>query len=586
MFTFIGQTICAFLISISVLFIVIEMSAKFDRRFLVFGTTNLLLCLFCAIDFWFQFDGQTLYWTKAQHIIASFFPAMLIWHVMLLVRKVNMQLVRLLLFLGMIFTGLFLSTVMLQPHQNEIISTTLYNMTFAPYILVAIIGCVGYMIYNIRNLPVSEKRIAWLHLVGFLLVCCGGTLDLIAILLGKRLFANIPSHSVPGIMGFVFVTSLAFVGRLNSLLRERDETFGKLREAYKELEDVQALKEIGQSTTIINHEIRNYMTTIKGFADVLYNIPDLESEKRKKYAKVIFESATKLTVFSNDILEFSKSKIVKDKRPINISQLVRKNIEIHFKSRETSIIVDDKENLDVIMNGDWARLEHVFINIFKNAFEADAKNITLRLSKKNSLLMCTIDDDGVGCTEEQFGNLFKSFYTTKKNSGGTGLGMCLMRSIVESHGGTISAYSKNLLNERDHGLILIMCFPLYEEELSRSSDHKDPLLLIKDGIIDLSVIFQIFRNVLISPHIVQTINEIDPKIFINGSIPILATPNNLLQLRKKLGTTLIKPFALVPGSKNTIFIIEDKANTTPQLLSEEYLIKMYCFNKPAMRLIQ
>ena len=98
---------CSFLISISILFIVIEIMSRFDNRFLLFGSTNLLLCTFCAIDIWIQPGNVDIGWTKAQHFLASFFPAMILWSAMLIFRKVNMQLIRVLFIAGGIFAVSF-----------------------------------------------------------------------------------------------------------------------------------------------------------------------------------------------------------------------------------------------------------------------------------------------------------------------------------------------------------------------------------------------------------------------------------------------------------------------------------------------
>jgi len=568
---FIGQTVCAFLISISALFIVIELSAKFDKRFIVFGTTNLLLGLFCAIDIWFQPDHQILYWVRTQHILASFFPAMLLWHVMLIVKKVNMNIVKLLFLIGSLFFFLFLTKFMLHVSDNEIISSTLYNVTFAPFLFLSIISTFLFMTLNIKNVNAPERSMLYYHLFGALLLALGGILDLIAILKGFRILGQ-ASFSMIGLMGFIFVTSITFIDRLSMLLREREATFEKLRQAYHELEEVQSLKEIGQSTTIINHEIRNYMTSIHGFADVLYNIAEITNEKRKKYAGLILEAAIKLTTFSNDILELSKSRITRDKQPLNISQLIRKTVEFHFKTKAEKISIVELDGKEVIMNGDWGRLEHVFVNIFKNAFEAGAELIIVRISHTHTVVICSIEDDGVGCTAEQFPNLFKSFYTTKKNSGGTGLGMSLVRSIVESHGGAISAYTKNILENDIHGLVLNISFPLFETDIANVSEQKSNIILVKEDIKDLTGVFRVFKNVLLNPRVVQKVDEIDSKFKIDSSVAVLGTVGSLNKFKTRFPNSRCNRFALVAGSQNIMFIVEEKPGATPSILSEEYLM--------------
>jgi signal transduction histidine kinase len=567
----IAQIICSFLISMSVIFIVVELRAGFERRFLVFGATNLLLCLFCAIDIWFQPDKQLLHWTRAQHVLASFFPAMLSWHCMLIVGKIKLDIVRWLFFTGTLFVVLFCTGIMLKASNLEIISTMVYNVTFAPFMVASIAGCFFFMALNMRKVPKAENKMLLFHLAGGFFLAAGGILDLITVLVGHRLFNPIANYSMPGLLGFILVTTITFSERISCLVREREETFTKLRDAYRELEKVQSLKEIGQSTTIINHEIRNYMMMIRGFAELLVTLNPLSEEKRKQFAGSIIDATIKLTTFSTDILELSKSKIIKEKRPLNISRLIRTCVDNHFKAFADRIVITEIGEKEVFMNGDWARMEHVFVNVFKNAIEAGSKRIFVSLSPITSVLLCSVEDNGTGCNPEHLENLFKSFFTTKKETGGTGLGMCIVRSIVESHGGTISAYSKNAFENGEHGLVLNMCFPLFEDDLKTAAFAKDPVLLIKEGLGDVSPLFRVFKNALVNPYVVQNAGEIDRLCFGAERMSIVAAPHSLNLAKKKFPGGDVGFFALVTGFGKTQFVVAEEKET-PAFFSEHYLL--------------
>ena len=84
------MVLCALLVSMSLIFIVIEVRANFDRSFLIFGIVNLLICSFCIIDILFQPSKQILHWTLMQHLIASFFPPFLLWHVRLIKNNIDL----------------------------------------------------------------------------------------------------------------------------------------------------------------------------------------------------------------------------------------------------------------------------------------------------------------------------------------------------------------------------------------------------------------------------------------------------------------------------------------------------------------
>jgi hypothetical protein len=334
---------------------------------------------------------------------------------------------------------------------------------------------------------------------------------------------------------------------------------------------VQALKELGQSTAIINHEIKNYTFIISGSAQLLYEKAPL-SDKHKAIAANIVSTATKLSDFSKDILNFSRAKILSDKKPIALFALIEECVQAHFPEKKDLLINIDKNHDDLFIHGDWEKLEHVFINTLKNSIEAGARSISIKALRRDTVIVLVVEDDGVGCDEEQIGSLFKSFYTTKKGRGGTGLGMCVIRSIVESHGGYINAYSKNLLNDGSHGLILIMAFPIYNESIKEVEGKKDPVVLIKEGMEDLAHIIRIFRNVMVTPYIFQRPDEIDSKKIPLEKTAVYASPDTIDKFRKKFGTHG-HTHSLVRGARNVLFVVNGENRETLHAFSEKYILE-------------
>jgi K+-sensing histidine kinase KdpD len=361
-----------------------------------------------------------------------------------------------------------------------------------------------------------------------------------------------------------------FTDRLTTIIKDRETTFGKLQQAYKEMEEVQSLKELGQSTAIINHEIRNYAFVINGYAQFIHDRAEL-SEKHKKIMRTIADTATKMADFSKEILNFSKAKILSDKRPLAIFPLIKGCAQTHFPNRQGAIIIDDSPQ-NVSIHGDWSKLEHVFVNIFKNAFEAGASKISIKSIRRDTGLLLVVEDDGEGCTEEQLGNLFKSFYTTKKGKGGTGLGMCVMRSIVEGHGGYISAYSKNILNNGTRGLVLNIAFPIYKEEMSQSQDKKDLVVLIKEGVENLAQVIRLFQNVVVTPYIVQRVEDIDVKKIPLEKSAIYASAQSIEVFKKKF-LERKNIHSLINGAKNIVFVVNESKDKTIQAFSENYILE-------------
>lgn len=565
------MVLCTLLISMSIIFIVIEVQANFDKSFLIFGVVNLLICSFCLIDIVFQPFSQIYHWTLLQHLLASFFPPFLLWHVKLIKDNVHGSLIKLSFLVSIVFTILFLSGKMLQSSNTTVIATMLYNLTFVPYILSTQMFLIHKLGWKLSCTPDIQKRLIMFNLVGIILLSAGSWADLLSVITGFGLVHSFPSYSFLGALGFSIASTLIFTGKLTAIIRDREITFKKLREAYRDLEEVQSLKELGQSTAIINHEIRNYAAAISGYSELLRMFSSLD-ENSKKIVNRISECINNLTNFSNDILEFSKSKILKDKLPLDLKDLITDCIEIHFESMKGVFQINvEKSGFDTVINGDKNKLKQVFVNIFKNSIEAKSQIIRINITSSETLLFCTVDDDGVGCTQEQIGQIFKSFYTTKKNEGGTGLGMCVIRSIIEVHGGHISAYSKNIIGKGEHGLSLNIAFPRYEiDKLEVQKKHN--IILIKEGIQNLANLIKVFQNVLINPHVIQDIDELKPELLEKTEKAIIAVPSQLALLRTKTNCN-VQAFVIVEGTDNLPFIVHENGNEFPALFSEEYLLK-------------
>lgn len=571
MLNFVLQIVCAFLMAMSLVFIIIEVRSRFDKSFLIFGITNLLISAFCAIDIWMQPGGQTIYWTRIQHVIAAFFPAFITWYLFILLGRSNFMLVRGMFFIGSCFSLLFFTNIMFRPSEKEVVSTTVYNFTFAPYMLLAIASIILFLFRNLFLGEGNERKVLFYHIIGVISLSIGGILDMINLFIGHRILPQVPTFTTPGLLLFGLIVTYVFTNRLTSIIKDRETTFGKLQAAYKEMEDVQSLKELGQSTAIINHEIKNYSFVISGYAQFLLERGTM-NEKNTTIVSTIAETAKKMEEFSQEILDFSKAKIVGEKHPLAIYSLIEACVETHFPHKRDSVIIEDP-NRELSIHGDWNKLEHVFVNIFKNAFDAGATRISIKALRRDTVLLLVVEDDGEGCTGEQLGHLFKSFFTTKKGKGGTGLGMCIMRSIIESHGGYISAYTKNVLNNGTHGLVLNIAFPVYNEEIQQPSDKKDLVVLIKEGVENLAQVIRIFQNVLIMPYIIQRVEDIDVKKIPIEKSAIYASTKNIEIFKKKFSNHSGTTHVLVGGTKNVVFVVNEIKNKTLYTFSENYLLE-------------
>jgi signal transduction histidine kinase len=127
---------------------------------------------------------------------------------------------------------------------------------------------------------------------------------------------------------------------------------------------------------------------------------------------------------------------------LDARRLVETCISEHFPERAGAFEVRaDMDGLRI--RGDGRKLERVFLNLFRNAFEAGAARIRIHLTALGNRPLILVEDDGKGCPEAELGMLFQRNFTTKSGSGGSGIGLHLAEATLEAHGGAIRAVSKN-----------------------------------------------------------------------------------------------------------------------------------------------
>ena len=232
----------------------------------------------------------------------------------------------------------------------------------------------------------------------------------------------------------------------------KGEDIIKLHMSIKELEND---KQIRDSLFKITHEIKNPIAVCKSYLDMF----DINNKEHIKYINILKEENEKILLLLQDFLAMNKIKIQKEILDINmlledvVDQLTPllkgKNIKFDY-----DIALDE-----VFIEGDYNRLNQVFINMIKNSVEAldGIKNPKISLNHKidGNKFIISIEDNGSGISESDMERIKEPFYTTKKN--GTGLGVSLSCEIISAHDGTLEYFSK--VNE---GTKVVISLPIYE----------------------------------------------------------------------------------------------------------------------------
>ncbi|WP_026584936.1 PAS domain S-box protein [Bacillus sp. J33] len=204
------------------------------------------------------------------------------------------------------------------------------------------------------------------------------------------------------------------------------------------------LAAVGQLAAGVAHEIRNPLTSMKGYTEFLQL--DETNEERQEFLSIILDEIERVNNIVEDFMVLAKPKAVeleeKNIIPVikNVLSLLefearKRNVNIHFEYEQEIIQIECDEN----------RLKQVFLNFVKNGIEAmpDGGDITVRASIMDSQVQISIQDTGVGIPEEKLKNIGEPFYTTKQN--GNGLGLMVSFKIIESHNGKV--YIESELNK-------------------------------------------------------------------------------------------------------------------------------------------
>jgi two-component system sensor histidine kinase HydH len=213
----------------------------------------------------------------------------------------------------------------------------------------------------------------------------------------------------------------------------------EVKSLKKEIERSQRLASIGRLAAGVAHEIRNPLSSIKGFATYFRERYRAVPED-KKTAEIMVQEVERLNRVIGQLLEFARPVSIQ-KKPTSIGTLVHhslKMIEKNSTDRNITInanIPDDLKDISI----DADRINQVLLNLYLNAIEAIEPGGELKVEidqvADSQGLKITISDTGHGINKKDLSNIFDPYFTTKQS--GTGLGLAIVHKIIESHHGEV-----------------------------------------------------------------------------------------------------------------------------------------------------
>lgn len=238
----------------------------------------------------------------------------------------------------------------------------------------------------------------------------------------------------------------------------RDVSYRK--EAEKLRVQSEKLKMAGEIAAGVAHEVRNPLSVISGFVQMMNEDKD---SPYAFYTNLIEAEIERINLIIGEFLVLSKPH-AQDSKPFNLSQTLRDVLALHkLELNVKNITLNETwSDTDLYIKGESNQIKQVFINILKNAVEAieSEGHIEFAMTAEDDLVRITITDDGIGMKPEVVENIFQPFYTTKEK--GTGLGMMITEKIVHEHEGDITIESTY-----GEGTTFTITFPLVEAPIEK-----------------------------------------------------------------------------------------------------------------------
>ncbi|MBW1979873.1 MAG: two-component sensor histidine kinase [Deltaproteobacteria bacterium] len=266
-----------------------------------------------------------------------------------------------------------------------------------------------------------------------------------------------------GIMSLLFVILRLIVKRAERIIVRRTEERRRLEE---QLHQAERMASLGEMVAAVSHEIRNPLGIIHSTSELLLQKMD-DQDPKKRLGSIIMEETSRLATIVTDFLDFARP-MKPNLSDCQVDEIIEKNLtflEVEFSRRRIRVERQLATN-GTVVQADADLLYRAFLNVFVNAMEAVPDGGLIRVvthygSSAENNLEVVISDNGPGIPEELQRKVFDPFFTTRVK--GSGLGLSIVRNIVETHGGSVRLESPVQGNSEGNGpggTAVIIALPL------------------------------------------------------------------------------------------------------------------------------
>jgi two-component system sensor histidine kinase HydH len=278
---------------------------------------------------------------------------------------------------------------------------------------------------------------SWFGLRGGLFTAASISILVLPLVIGSDLSAHDLVSELVEILFYFAIATLA-----GALVDRQMSARSMQAETQLQLERSQKLSTVGQIAAGVAHEIKNPLASIKGAFEIMNDETTSEPEK-EEFRQIVSREIRRIDGTVTEFLEFARPRETKFEEldPAEVLRASLRQIEAQASAAGIKLIDDFEAGLRI--RGDKEKIHQMMLNLLLNAVNASDKGSTIHVSLKkpnHDLAVVTVKDSGKGMSESDLERVFEPFFTT--NPSGTGLGMAIVKSIVDSHNGGITLHSE------------------------------------------------------------------------------------------------------------------------------------------------
>jgi signal transduction histidine kinase len=194
---------------------------------------------------------------------------------------------------------------------------------------------------------------------------------------------------------------------------------------------------ISTFATHVSHELKSPLTSIQGAAELLRDdidapAPVMTDQDRRKFLDNIIADTDRLTKISARLRDFARAE-----NPVAVGATKLSSVIAGLRSAFGSLDTSASGDLDTPMRISSENAGIIFSNLADNALRHESLLLDISARRQGNSLLIKVADDGEGVSPNNRTQIFDSFFTTRRDSGGTGMGLAIVRAMLDAHGGAI-----------------------------------------------------------------------------------------------------------------------------------------------------